>query len=232
MMLGLSALAQDSYLSIGLGTAIPKSDFGNNTGMLGSGYALSGFAIELDGTFFPGSVLGVSGMMSFGSFYTDQTVYYNELTDYVYGRSDLPSFVMPAMDQTDFTVGFWNYVNILAGPELSVPLWRFQLGLKVMGGASMLISPKRELNYENTLEVLEVSTKGTDLSLSYLYGGSLMYKLSSGTALRLSADYLTSKASYTFNFMADTPLADINESTKSNLDVQALQLLLGLAYTF
>lgn len=229
---GLSAMAQESYLSIGLGAALPQSDFGTDNTLMKSGYAMSGFAIELEGTYFPGSIVGVSGMMGFGSFYTLQNEYYMNLTDYINERTDLPGFNMPMQDQTDYTIGFWNYVNFLVGPELSVPFWRMQVGLKLMGGASVLISPKREINYVNNLDILKVSTKGSDLSLSYLYGGSLMYKLRTGTALRFSADYLSTKASYTFDFLADTPLADIDESMKNTLNIQSLQLLVGLSYTF
>jgi len=232
VLTSVSVLAQDSYLSIGLGAALPQSDFATDNTLMESGYALSGFAIEIDGTFFPGSVFGISGMMGFGSFYTKQNEFYNNLTSYVYDRDDLQGFAMPTQDMADYSIGFWNYINFLAGPELSVPFWRVQLGLKVMGGASMLISPKREFNYIHNMDNLNVSTKGNDLSLSYLYGGSLMYKLRSGTALRVSADYLTTKASFNFNFAADTPLSDIDESTKNTIDIQSLQLLVGLSYTF
>lgn len=232
LLLPLSALAQDSYLSIGLGAALPRGEFAATENITGSGYAFSGFAIEIDGTYFPGSVFGIAGMLGFGSFYTDQDAYLDNLEYSIISGGNLIGFTWPSDEEIDYNAGFWNYINFLAGPELSLSFWRLQLGLKGLGGVSVLISPKRELEYADAANNFSALTKGTDLSFSYLYGGSLMYRLRSGTALRLSADYITTKADYKYSFAAETPLSDYEENASLSTAVESLQLLIGLTYTF
>lgn len=232
LLLPVAVIAQDSYLSIGLGAALPKGEFSSTENITGSGYAFSGFAIEIDGTYFPGSIFGISGMLGFGSFYTDQDEYIDNLESSIISGGNLPGFAWPADEAIDYTAGFWNYINFLAGPELSVSFWRLQLGLKGMGGVSVLISPKREIEYSGSVDNFSASTKGSDLSLSYLYGGSLMYKLRSGTALRLSADYLNTRADFKYSFIAETPVNDYIEASTYSTEIKSLQLLIGLTYTF
>lgn len=232
LFLPVAVLAQDSYLSIGLGSAMPQGEFKSTENITGSGYAFSGFAIEIDGTYFPGSIFGISGMLGFGSFYTDQDAYIDNLERSIISGGNLPGFAWPPDEAIDYNAGFWNYINFLAGPELSVSFWRLQLGLKGMGGVSVLISPKREIEYSGSVDNFSASTKGSDLSLSYLYGGSMMYILRSGSALRLSVDYLNTRADYKYSFSAETPQNDYTEGATYTTAIESLQLLIGLTYKF
>lgn len=231
MTVGLVS-AQDHYLNIGLGRGIPQKDFGETSDLFSSGYSLPGFVVEIEGAYFPISVIGISGMAGFGSLYSDWDSYYVNLAEYANGRSDLPGFVFPAKENMNATTGFWNYINILVGPEIAVPIYRFQIGLRAMGGTTVVVSPKRSIEFSDALTDVSINTQGAKFSLTYLYGGSLMYKLRSGTALKVSADYLTTKGAYDFDFMVETPVSNINESSRKKVDIEVFQVMIGLCYTF
>lgn len=227
-----SIQGQKSYLGINLGLSLPGTEFAGNEDLFSDGYAVSGFSIEFDGIYFPGSFFGIGGIIGFGSYYTLQDQYYNSARDYLESHPDNPEFVLPDRSEVTFESGFWNIINFMAGPELAVPFLNFQFGVRAMGGPSIIITPKRTLSYESTLEEMMVGTGGTDLSLSYMYGASLMYFLSPGTSIRITADYLSSKSNYDFNAFIETPLGKLDEQSTESVNINTLQLSVGLSYAF
>lgn len=224
--------AQNSYLGINLGMSIPGSDFAGSESLFDHGYAVSGFSIEFDGVYFPGSVFGIGGMMGFGSYYTLQDSYFDNVRNYIESHPDLTNYTFPLRNELNYESGFWNVVNIMAGPELAVPFWNFQLGVRAMGGPSLIISPQKYISYEDAQEMLLIKSRGTRLGLSYVYGGSLMYFLSPGTSLRLVADYYNGKSRSKFEAEIETPLDSLSEETESDIKINSLQLSVGLSYAF
>lgn len=223
---------QNSYIGINLGLSMPGTEFAGSQDLFSDGFAVSGFSIEFDGIYFPGSIFGIGGIIGFGSYYTLQDQYYNSARDYLESHPDNPEFELPDRSEVLFESGFWNIINFMAGPELAVPFWNFQFGVRAMGGPSVIITPKRTISYETTLENMLVKTGGTDISLSYMYGASLMYFLSEGTSIRITADYLSSKGSYNFNASIETPLGELYEETDESVNINTLQLSVGLSYAF
>ncbi len=86
VLLIISVNAQKSYLGINLGTSIPGTDMSGNDELLNKGFAVRGFSIEFDGVYFPGSVIGVGAMLGFGSYYTQQDAYFDNIGDYINGK--------------------------------------------------------------------------------------------------------------------------------------------------
>ena len=228
----LNINAQESYIGINLGMSIPGSDFSGREELFDHGYAVSGFSIEFDGIYFPGSIFGVGGMLGFGSYYTQQDPYFDDIRSYLEAHPDNPGFSFPARNEVNYESGFWNIINIMAGPELAVPFWNFQFGVRAMGGPSIIISPKKNMTYDDALQQLDIESKGANLSLSYIYGASLMYFLSPGTSLRITADYYSGKGKNTIDSFIETPIGTLEEEREASVNINTLQLSLGLSYAF
>lgn len=224
--------AQDSYIGINLGSSFPQGDFADTTNIFSNGFALTGFSIQFDGVYYPIRVLGFGGALGFGSHYTDYDRSLSALKDYIENHPDLPGIVIPGDNDTDYTSGFWNYVNLLAGPELSVPISRFQIGVRAMGGFSMLFSPKREFSYETSFDKVDVVSGSTNLSLAYLYGGSIMFKISPGSSIRAAAEYFRSNVDYDVEIDVESIVGQLNETWEERINIETIHLSLGLSYSF
>ena len=223
---------QTSYIGINLGLSIPGAEFEGSQDLFSDGFAVSGFSVEFDGIYFPGSILGFGGMMGFGSYYTLQDKYFEGLSTYLDANPDNPGFNIPDRSEVLFESGFWSVFNLLAGPEIAVPFWNFQFGIRAMAGPSVVLSPQKTLSYESSQEKLLVETGGSSISLSYIYGTSLMYFLNSGTSIRVAADYLAGRSSYDFDAFIETPLGILEESKRENVRINSLQVSVGLSYSF
>lgn len=232
-LFGFHVTAQDSYIGFSLGTSIPKGDFASSEEMFADGYAIPGFTVQFEGFYYPVSIIGIGGILDFGSLYANRDVYLEKLLDYAYNVSDIPlSGIPPGLDEVDFESGFWNYVNLFAGPEISVPFGRFQAGVRALGGLSMIVYPKRELYYMEGQDEMEALIKGTTFNLGYTYGGSLLYLSRGGTGLKLSADYLHSSAGYDFGLNLVTDAETFSDTEAGDIDIQALSVTVGFFYVF
>lgn len=225
--------AQSSYLGFSLGTSIPRSDFSSTEDLFNSGYAIPGFTVNFEGFYFPLPVIGIGGALAFGSLYADSDIYLDDLIEYVYNQSEIPVFgAPPTAEDVGLESGFWNYVNLLAGPELSVPFGRFQAGIHGLAGLTLAFYPTREMYYSEGTNSLETLSKGTSASVAYSYGANLLYKARSGTGLKLSADYLNSKASYNFDMNVINNTGEFDLTRSEDIDIEALSITLGFFYVF
>ncbi|HCC71816.1 MAG TPA: hypothetical protein DEQ09_11800 [Bacteroidales bacterium] len=227
------AQSQDSYLGFSLGTSIPRSDFSASEDLFSNGYAIPGFTVSFEGIYFPLPVIGVGGVLGFGSLYANSDVYQEDLIDFAYSQSEIPMFGSPPT-QDDFGLesGFWNYVNLLVGPELSIPFGRFQAGIRGQAGFTFAFYPTREFYYSEGSNTLDILAKGSSASFAYSYGGSLLYKSRSGTGVKISADYLSTKVSYDLDMDVVNNNVDYNLTRPGNIDIDALSLTLGFFYSF
>ena len=225
--------SQKSYLGFNLGSSISKGDFAGTEYLFTDGYALPGFTVQFDGMYYPISFVGVGGIIGFGSLYGDRDNYLQNLIDYSYTESEIPLFgSAPERSEVDFESGFWNYVNLMVGPELSVPFGRFQFGVKGMGGMALSFYPKREMSYNTGIGQLKASVKGPGLSLGYLYGASLIYRGRSGTGIKLTADYTHSTAPYDFELTLDSDFESFSDIREETVNVEHLNLMIGIFYLF
>ncbi len=232
-MLSNSSRAQESYIGFSLGTSIPRGDFATAEQLFNNGYAIPGFTVSFEGYYFPFRMIGIGGVLGFGSLYAESDDYLEHLIEYAYTQSEIPVFGSPpASDNVSFESGFWNYVNLMAGPELSVPFGRFQAGIRGLAGLTMAFYPKRELYYLEGSNLLEISAKGPSVAFAYSYGASILYKSSSGTGIKVSADYLSSTASYDFDMNVITSTNEYSHIRNEDVDLEALSITLGFFYVF
>lgn len=228
----ISASSQDGLIGINLGISLPKSDFGSTTSLFSSGHALSGFSIEFDGSYFPVSFAGAGGVLGFGSLITNSDSYLDNLVNYLNMHSELVNMNIPVREQFSSSAGFWNYVNLLGGPEISARVGQIRAGVRAMGGFSLILCPKREIVYDSGTDMIKATSGGNDISLIYMYGANITYLLGSGTALKLSGEYYNTRADFSFDLEADSPLVSYSESLKEATDIQYLVLSLGFSYSF
>ncbi len=225
--------AQSSYLGFSLGASIPRDDFSSTEDLFNSGYAIPGFTVSFEGFYFPLPVIGIGGSLAFGSLYADSDIYLEDLIEYAYTQSVIPVGGSPPMSEdVGLESGFWNYVNLLAGPALSVPFGRFQAGIHGLAGLTMAFYPTREMYYSEGANSLETLAKGTSAALAYSYGASLLYKARAGTGLKLSADYLNSKASYDFDMDVVNNAGEFDLTRSEDIDIRTLSVTLGFFYVF
>lgn len=233
LFLAFNARAQESYLGFSLGTSLPRGDFASAESLFGDAYAIPGFTVNFEGYYFPIQFLGIGGALGFGSLYAENENYLDHLLEYAWTQNEIPVFgSQPVADDVIFESGFWNYVNLMIGPEISVPFGRFQAGIHGLAGLTMAFYPKRELFYEEGSNTLETSTKGPSAAFAYSYGASLLYKSRSGTGLKLSADYLSSGASYDFKMDVVSSTNEYSLTRSEDIDLEALSICVGFFYIF
>lgn len=232
-LIGFNAAAQRNYLGFSLGTSMPKGDFAATGDLVSEGYAIPGFTVRFEGFYHPIRIIGIGGMLNFGSLYARRDLYLEQLLDYAYYESGLPlSGIPPVTDEVDFESGFWNYVNLMVGPEISVPFGRFQAGLRALGGLSMAVYPRREFTHSAGLADLEAMVKGTSVALAWSYGGSLLYRSRAGTGIKLSADYLSTSAGCDFELDLITDAGTFEDTKTGDIDIESLSITLGFFYVF
>ncbi len=229
---GYNLTAQSSYLGFSLGASIPKGPFVQSEDLFSNGYAIPGFTICFEGFYYPFSILGFGGTLGFGSLYADQDVYLDHLVEYLNTQSSIPGISITSADEVNFESGFWNYVNLLVGPEISVPLGRFQAGIRGLGGITAAFCPSREMSYIAGSEEVSFVTKGSSVALAYSYGGSILYKSRSGTGIKVSADYFNSNSSYDSEIDVTNVYGEYEMDRTDEIDTRALSLTLGFFYFF
>ncbi|HDZ41657.1 MAG TPA: hypothetical protein ENH59_08280 [Bacteroidetes bacterium] len=227
------ARAQESYIGFSLGTSIPGGDFAAAEHLFNNGYAIPGFTVSFEGYYFPLRFIGIGGVLGFGSLYAESDNYLDDLIEYAYTQPGIPVFGSPPLaDDIGFESGFWNYINLMAGPELSVPFGRFRAGIRGLAGLTLAFYPKREFYYSEGSNILEINVNGPSAAFTYSYGASLLYKSRAGTGIKVSADYLSSKASYDFNMEVITSANEYNHTRREDVDLEALSITLGFFYVF
>lgn len=223
---------QETFIGVSLGRSVPYNNFSSTSTLLSSGYALPGFTIGFDGLWFPVPYAGIGGNIGFGSLYTNGDAYQDNFITYLENHPDLVNLNIPVVDSFSYKPSYWNLINFLAGPVVSLPLGSFRASAWIKGGMSIMIKPNREMFFDNGTDVINSYTKGTNVSWIYSYGGSIMYTLRSGTALNFTADYYRTSADIDLNLHVDSPVVSLDEVTTEPIDIQYLRLSIGLFYSF
>lgn len=229
----ISAKSQDSYIGFSLGTGIPQGEFAENEDIFSDGYAIPGFAVSFEGFYYPISIVGIGGSLGFGSVYAERDVYLGHLLDHIETQTQVPVLSqVPPANETSFESGFWNYVNLMLGPEISVPFGPFQAGIRALGGLNMSFYPKRDMSYAEGLDDITAIAKGISANFAYSYGGSILYQSRPGTGFKLSADYFSSSASYDFELTNNTDLETYTDLREEEIEMEAISVSLGFFYVF
>ncbi|MCK4699771.1 MAG: hypothetical protein KAT38_05540 [Bacteroidales bacterium] len=223
--------AQKSFMSLTMGSSMPVGSFSEMEDIYSDGFAGSNFVINFDGAYFFMPVVGLGGTFSFGSSYGGGESLENALYDDIIDK--FPILSVPADPDYNFDSGKWNYVNLMAGPQISIPLNNINIDFKALGGLSFVFVPSRDMNIELDNGEFISSTKGDELNFGYIIGTGVRFGVGRGTGIRLGLDYyhsepaLVKKNSYTDNNIS----YDLQDE-QFEVSINSLHLALGIAFNF
>ena len=226
-----ACFAQKSFMSLTMGSSIPVGSFSDTADIYSDGFAGSNFVINFDGTYFFMPVIGVGGTFSFGSSYGGGESLENALYNDVIEK--FSEFDVPDDPDYNFDSGKWNYVNLMVGPQISIPLNNMNIDFKALGGLSFVFVPSRDMNIELDNGEFISSTKGDELNFGYIIGTGVRFGVGRGTGIRLGLDYyhsepaLVKKNSYTDNNIS----YDLQDE-QFEVSINSLHLALGIAFNF
>jgi hypothetical protein len=232
ILMAFPTLGQQSFASISLGASVPLGQYTSTEGLSNSGYARTGGAIKFDAAYFPVSYIGIGGSFSFGSNFANRD---SLLQDMITHIEESASSVIDIPEDAEilYGSGFWNYINLFVGPNFSLrPAQRLYIDVRALAGITVLRAPDQELriNFDGT-EIYN-RTSGNKLAFGFNAGAGFRFMLNSDLALRVSADYFQSHAKFEYKFDIFRGVAEDVPPLSADFQVRAIEINLGLAYSF
>lgn len=223
--------AQKSFMSLTMGSSVPVGSFSETEDIYSDGFAGSNFVINFDGAYFFMPVVGLGGTFSFGSSYGGGESLENALYDDIITK--FPILSVPADTDPVFDSGKWNYVNLMAGPQISIPLNNINIDFKALGGLSFVFVPSRDISIELDNGEFQSSTQGDELNFGYIIGTGVRFGVGRGTGIRLGLDYYHSKPTLvTNNSYTDNNIPHDLQDDQFEISMNSLHMALGIAYNF
>ncbi len=214
-----------------MGSSIPVGSFSESVDIYSDGFAGSNFVVNFDGAYFFIPVVGLGGTFSFGSSYGGGESLENAMYEDVLEK--FPILSVPANPEYNFDAGKWNYVNLMAGPQISIPLNNINIDFKALAGLSFVFVPSRDMSIELDNGEFSSSTQGDELNFGYIIGTGVRFGVGRGTGIRLGCDYYHSKpALVKKNSFTDNNISYDLPDNQFKTSINSLHLALGIAYNF
>jgi hypothetical protein len=226
------AWGQQSFASISLGASLPQGKYASTEGLSNSGYARTGGAIKFDAAYFPVSYIGIGGSFSFGSNFANRDSLLEHMILHI--EESASSIIdIPEDAEILYGSGFWNYINLFVGPNFSLrPAQRLYVDFRALAGATILRAPDQELRINYDATEIYNRTSGSRLAFGFTAGAGFRIMLNSELALRVSADYFQSRAKFDYEFDIFRGVAEDVPPLSADFPVRAIEINLGLAYSF
>lgn len=222
---------QKNFMSLTMGSSVPVGSFSESEDIYSDGFAGSNFVVNFNGTYFFMPVVGVGGTFSFGSSYGGGESLESALYDDVLEK--FPILSVPADPEYNFDAGKWNYVNLMAGPQISIPLYNMNIDFKALGGLSFIFVPSRDMSIKLDNGEFKSSTSGDEFNLGYILGTGVRFGVGRGTGIKLGLDYYHSKpALVKKNSYTDNNISYDLTDEQFEVSINSLHLALGIAYNF
>ena len=223
--------AQKNFMSLTMGSSVPVGSFSESEDIYSDGFAGSNFVVNFDGAYFFIPVVGMGGTFSFGSSYGGGESLENAMYDDVLEK--FPILSVPVNPEYNFDAGKWNYVNLMAGPQISIPLNNINIDFKALGGLSFVFVPSRDMSIELDNGEFSSSTQGDELNFGYIVGTGVRFGVGRGTGIRLGFDYYHSRpALVKKNSFTDNNISYDLPDNQFETSINSLHLALGIAYNF
>jgi opacity protein-like surface antigen len=228
----LQLMAQQNYASISFGVSLPQGDYAAIGDLSSNGYANTGGAIKFDAGYFPVSYIGIGGSFSFGSNYAKRDSLVKDMISYIEeNASGIPD--IPDDAEILYGTGFWNYINLFIGPHFSIRAsQQLYFDLRFLCGLSIVRPPDQELRIIYDGNEIYTRTSHNNAAFGFTTGGGIRYKFNETLALKLSADYVQTKANNTYTFDLFDGVVDDVPPIDAEFKIQALEITAGLAYSF
>ena len=225
------SIAQNSYISLSMGGTIPVGGFESTTDASTTGYAGSGFTLNIEGKYSFRPILGIGGTLNYGMNSTDEDALEKDWLEYV--KNLYPDIIIPPDANIQFTTNAWNYVNLMVGPLVTIPVSRLFFEFKAQAGVSFITPPKRELYITYTNNEIYNNSSGHNTAFGYLLGAGILFQANEDYGIKLGADYFCSKAKLTI----ESQVNDGMGGTEPHYDlwevpVTAFHVTVGIAYFF
>jgi len=228
---GSILFSQINYFSLSMGATVPTDKFAENTDARTTGYAESGFTMSFDGNYFLFDLFGISGTANFGMNFTDEVKLQDDWFDYI--NNLFQGVIIPPDATVDFNSTQWTYVNLMAGPIISIPVSRFFIELKAKAGLTFIKSPNKNLTVNFTNIELSSNASGQNLKFGYQFGGGILYMPNRTYGIRLGFDYFNSKANVDLESREDDGLGvPVVKTEVLHIPITAMHFTAGLAYSF
>jgi hypothetical protein len=219
-----TASGQRSFLGLSFGGSIPGEEFAKKSLEEDGGYAESGFVIEFTGNYIFDYYFGISGSATFSNNGMDRVAFGEDIL------AGLPPANLPEDAIVDIKVGNWMYTNIMAGPLVTLPIWKLNIDLRAIAGLSIMLSPPQEIYIQVDGEEFFDKRSNQNVSFAYMFGPAIRFNFSESTALRLSADYFRSKP--TFNTDESGLVYAVTGKSSYDMNIAAIHLNIGIAWRF
>ena len=210
-------------MGLSFGWSFPGDDFARKSLTGDGGYALDGFVVEFSGACIFDYYLGVAGTFTFSSSQPDRIQLGEDI------KNDFPATVPPDVG-VDIQMGNWLYSNIMTGPILTIPVWKLNFDLRGVAGLSFLMSPDQELYATSGTEEFYERRSGQPVNFAYMLGTGIRFNVNQAYAFRLSADYFSSRQSFTVD--ENGLVSTITGKRSYDMNVTTVNLNLGIAYRF
>jgi opacity protein-like surface antigen len=228
----LQLIAQQNFVSISFGASIPQGDYAATGDLSSNGYANTGGAIKFDGGYFPVSYFGIGGSFSFGSNYATRDSLLSDVITYIEenssGIGDIPEDA-----EALYGSGFWNYINLFLGPHFSIRATQnLYFDFRGLAGLSIIRAPNQELTITYDGNSIYTNSSYNNVAFGWTAGGGIRYKFNENLALKLSVDYIQTKAKNTYTFNLFSGVVDDVPPLDAEFNIKALEITAGLAYSF
>ena len=231
LLITTACYAQKSFMSLTMGSSIPVGSFSETEDIYSDGFAGSNFVLNFDGAYFFIPVVGVGGSFSFGSSYGGGESLENALYDDIIEK--FPILSVPVNPVYSFDAGKWNYVNLMAGPQISIPINNINIDFKALGGLSFVFVPSRDISIELDNGEFQSSTQGDELNFGYIIGTGVRFGVGRGTGIRLALDYYHSEPKLvTNNSYTSNNIPHDLQDDQFEISMNSLHMALGIAYNF
>jgi hypothetical protein len=229
----LLIFSQDSFLSLSMGASIPFGDYASGKNAFSSGYAGTNFVLNFDASYVVVPFVGIGATFSFGSNYADEKSLKNTiLTDLIdqYSQINFPDPEITGYSYS-ITMGKWTYINLMVGPNISIPLSIIHLDFRFLGGLSFLTPPERGVTITWPGDDIFNSQSSQLVNFGYVIGAGIRFGRSGMTGLRIAADYFSSKPA--MEIKTEHLLIPKQEKTvKYDLAISTLHVTVGLCFNF
>jgi opacity protein-like surface antigen len=228
----VQVIAQQNYASISFGAILPQGNYAATGDLSSNGYARTGGAIKFDAGYFPVSYFGIGGSFSFGSNYASRDSLLQDLVSYI--EKNTPGGIdIPDNAEILYGSGFWNYINLFIGPHFSIrAAQRLYFDFRVLGGLSIIRPPDQELRISYDGNDIYTRSSYNNVAFGFTTGGGIRLMLNSTLALKLSADFVQTKAKNTYTFDLFEGVVDNVPPIDAEFYIRTLELTAGLAYSF
>ena len=205
LSVNLSAQPDNWYFSLGMGGCWPVGMFANtNPANTDAGFALNGFALNLDATYPVSNHWGLKGMVMLNNNPVDRNGMGTMMETRM--RKQVP-FTEAERENLSLSVNSWMSNSLVFGPVFSLNFDRLSWDFQAMTGMNVTYLPNQKLLFKNLVanwEYLQRNTNNVHVSLDVLAGTAVRFKVTDKVQLKIAVDYQRANTKTSFEELKST----------------------------